>query len=45
MNNKQVVYQTLLPVEIDGVGFDIFDMKYPDYTMIIISEYGQLLVK
>ena len=45
MNDKQVGYQERLPGELDGVGFDILAMKDPDYTMMRISTYGQLVVK
>ena len=45
MNDKQVGYQERLPGELDGVGFDILAMKDPDYTMMHISTYGQLVVK
>ena len=31
--------------EVDGVGFDIFAMKEPDYIMMLMSSYGQLIVK
>ena len=30
--------------EVDGVGFDIFAMKEPDYIMMLMSTYGFLLV-
>ena len=45
MNDKQVGYQARLPGEVDGVGFDIFSMKDPDYTMMLMSTYGQIVVK
>ena len=45
MNDKQVGYQARLPVELDSVGFNILAMKDPDYTMMHISTYGQLVVK
>ena len=45
MNNKQVRYQARLPGEVDGVGFDLFAMNEPGYTMMLMSTYGQLVVK
>ena len=45
MKDKQVGYQARLPGEVDCVGVDIFSMKEPDYTMMSMSTYGQLVVK
>ena len=45
MKDKQVGYQEHIPGEVDIVGFDIFATKDPDFTMMIMSTYGQLVVK
>ena len=45
INEKQVGYQARLLGEVDGVIFDIFSMKDPDYTVKLISTYGKLVVK
>ena len=45
LEKKQVEYQERLPGEVYGVGFDVFSVKYPSCTMIIMSPYGQLVVK
>jgi len=34
-----------LPGVLDGVSFDIFAMKEPDYTMMLMSTYGCLVTK
>eukprot|EP00957_Ditylum_brightwellii_P004768 363302-Ditylum_brightwellii.AAC.1 len=44
MTDKDVGHQTCLPGELDGVGFDIFTLKEPEYTMMLTSTYGQLVV-
>ena len=45
MNDKQVGYQSSLPGEVEGVGFDVFYRKYPDYNMMLMSAYVQMEVK
>eukprot|EP00957_Ditylum_brightwellii_P148802 11328325-Ditylum_brightwellii.AAC.1 len=44
MADKDTGNQAHLPGELDGVGFDIFVLKEPEYTMMLMSTYGQLLV-
>ena len=44
MANKEVGKQARLPGKLDGIGFDVFAMKEPVYTMIFMSTYGQLVV-
>ena len=44
MANKEVGKQARLPGKLDGIGFDVFAMKEPVYTMILMSTYGQLVV-
>ena len=45
MNDKHVGYQARLPEEVYSVGFVLFAMKETDYNMMIMSTYGQLVVK
>ena len=45
MNEKQVEYQEPLPGELYSVGFDLFSINWPFYTMMLMSPYGQLVVK
>eukprot|EP00957_Ditylum_brightwellii_P041981 3178905-Ditylum_brightwellii.AAC.1 len=42
---KPVSSQAYLPGVLDDVGFDIFALKEPEHTMILMSTYGQLVVK
>eukprot|EP00957_Ditylum_brightwellii_P117515 8962743-Ditylum_brightwellii.AAC.1 len=44
MADKDIGHQAHLPGELVGVGFDFFALKEPEYTMMLISTYGQLLV-
>ena len=36
MADKDIGHQARLPGELDGVGFDIFALKEPEYTMMLI---------
>ena len=38
--DKEIGYSDSLPGKMDGVSFDIFAMKEPDYLMQIMSTYG-----
>jgi hypothetical protein len=44
-NGRAVGDTDRLPGVHDGVDFDIFAMKEPDYTMMLVSTYGSLVVK
>eukprot|EP00957_Ditylum_brightwellii_P118629 9048388-Ditylum_brightwellii.AAC.1 len=37
-------YHARLPGVLDGAGFDIFGLKEPEYTVVVMSTYGQLTV-
>ena len=39
------MYQVCLPVDLDGVGFDIFNMKDPDYNIMLVFTCVQLVDK
>ena len=41
---KEVVTQAQLTGKLGGIGFDIFFIKEPDYTMMLMSTYGKLVV-
>eukprot|EP00957_Ditylum_brightwellii_P004362 330892-Ditylum_brightwellii.AAC.1 len=43
MEDKTIRYQACLPGVLDSIGFDIFALKDPDYTMTVMSTYGQLV--
>lgn len=43
--DKPIGHQDRLPGEFDGVKFDLFCMKEPEYVMMLMSTYGQLLEK
>eukprot|EP00957_Ditylum_brightwellii_P013874 1045778-Ditylum_brightwellii.AAC.1 len=42
--DKAIGYQARLPGVLDGVGFDIFGLKEPEYIMMVMSTYAQLTV-
>eukprot|EP00957_Ditylum_brightwellii_P068122 5171092-Ditylum_brightwellii.AAC.1 len=44
MSDKDIGHQARLPGELDGVGFDIFALKDPEYIMMLMSTYGQLVL-
>jgi len=41
--NKEIGWQDRLPGQLDGVDFDLFCLKEPDYVMILMSTYGALI--
>ena len=44
MTEYYVVTQASLPGKIDGIGFDVFNMKETDYTMIHMYTYSKMAV-
>eukprot|EP00957_Ditylum_brightwellii_P077224 5868532-Ditylum_brightwellii.AAC.1 len=44
MSDKDIGHHVRLPGELDGVGFDIFALKEPECTMMLMSAYEQLVV-
>eukprot|EP00957_Ditylum_brightwellii_P000523 40378-Ditylum_brightwellii.AAC.2 len=43
MEDMIIRHQTCLPGVLDGIGFDMFALKEPDYIMIVMSTCGQLV--
>jgi len=45
MENKEIGTCDRLPGILDGQPFDIYALKEPDYTLMMMSTYGSLIVK
>ena len=45
MSTKQVGTCERQPGILDGIEFDIYALKEPDYTLMMMSTYGSLIIK